>query len=255
MAIAYENSKARTLARFLKRINAGDDPEMLRKEANQLLTSVGPRDIATAEQNLIDDGYSIQLVQLLSATFMLMGMPQEQSSSLRTWLPDDHILRITMVEHDLIRYFLADLNNVVKEIEHLDSLSDVSAEFRKLSHLIEHLNAAKEHLERENGVIFPYMNTYGRISLCRAMQNDHNNIATEISKLVALTVSFGRISLEQFKAALIVGARKLQEMMLEHFSQEDTILFPIALVIIHDAEVWEKMKTVCEQIGYCGVHT
>ena len=87
------------------------------------------------------------------------------------------------------------------------------------------------------------------------MQNDHNNIATEISKLVALTVSFGRISLEQFKAALIVGARKLQEMMLEHFSQEDTILFPIALVIIHDAEVWEKMKTVCEQIGYCGVHT
>jgi len=255
MAIAYENSKARTLARFLKRINSGDDPEILRKEANQLLTRVGPNDIATAEQNLIDDGYSIQLVQLLSATFMLMGIPQQYCANLRTRLGDDHILRMVMVEHDVVRYFLADLRNVVNAIGQMEHLSDVSAEFQKLTHLIEHLYAAKEHIERENGVIFPYMRAYGRISLCTAMRNDHTNITAEIDKLLALTVSFGQFSLEQFKAGLIVGTRRLREMMLEHFCQEDTILFPIALVIIQDSEVWERMKAVCDQIGYCGVHT
>jgi len=255
MASAYENSKARTLARFLKRINAGDDPELLRKEANQLLTNVDPNDIATAEQKLINDGYSIQLVQLLSATFMLMGIPQKHCANPKTWLPNDHILRIVMVEHDLIRYFLADLNNVVRNIGQMNCLSDVSFEFRKLAHLIEHLNAAKEHIEREEGVIFPYMRKHGRISLCSAMHNDHTNITTGINKLIALTVSFGQLNLKQFKAALIIGTRRLQEMMMEHLSQEDTILFPIALVIIHDAEVWERMKAVCDQIGYCGVHT
>ncbi len=87
MANTYQSSKAQTLTCFLKRINQCNNSELLRKEANQLLTNVCPSDIATAEQNLIDDGYSAQAVQLLSATFMLMGIPAEHSNDIKTKLP------------------------------------------------------------------------------------------------------------------------------------------------------------------------
>jgi hemerythrin-like domain-containing protein len=157
-------------------------------------------------------------------------------------------------EHDLIRCFLADLNDVVEDIGDLYHLTDVSLEFRKLAHIIKHLNAMKEHIEREEDVIFPYLRKHGRISLCQAVQGDHINIETEIDNLVSLIVLFDEIRFEQFRTRLLITTRRLWAIMQEHLSQEDEILYPIALGIINDVKVWEKMKAVCDEIGYCGVH-
>ncbi|MHC4483120.1 MAG: DUF438 domain-containing protein [Planctomycetota bacterium] len=254
MANIAGSRKAQTLTRLLRRINRGDDPKLLRREAHQLLPSVEPKDIATAEQILIDNGYSVQLVQLLSATFMLMAIPEEQSANPKTWLPANHILQTVMVEHDVLRCFLADLDDVVGTIGYLYHLTDVSSEFRKLAHIIEHLNAMKRHIEREDDVIFPYLRKHGRISLCQAVQGDHINITTEIDNLAGLIVLFNEVSFEQFKAGLIATTRRLRTMMQEHLAQEDEILYPIALGIINDAEIWEKMKAFCDEVGYCGIH-
>jgi len=247
-------NKAETLTSFLKRINEGDNPESLRKEAHRLLISVDADDIALAEQNLINDGYSTQLVQLLCATFMLIGIPEEHKDSPRSELPEDHILRIVLIEHDLIRYFLVDLINTVDCISCCEHLKNSSLEFRKLTHIMQHLNGMKEHFEREDDVIFPFLLKYGRINLCQAMQGDHINIKAGLEKFIALILSFDSMCFEEFKTRLIKITQTLLPSFREHLSQEDAILYPIALGMIDEAEIWEKMKNVCDEIGYCGVH-
>lgn len=257
MANTYQSRNAQTLTHLLKRINQGDDPKLLRKEANQLIKNVGPKDIAIAEQNLIADGYSTQAVQVLSATFVLMGMHEEQSGNPKTWLPANHILWLITVEHDLTRHFLADLNDLVEAINCLSHLTDVSSEFRKLAHITEHFKAMKEHLQREDDVIFPYLRRYGWngwISLCGVVQADHISIKNEIDNLLRLVVSFNNINFEDFKVELASITGQLYGIILQHLSQEDNILYPIALGIIKDAEVWDEMKAICDQMGYCGVH-
>jgi DUF438 domain-containing protein len=247
-------NKAETLTSFLKRINDGDNPESLRKEAHRLLINVDADDIAVAEQNLINDGYSIQLVQLLCATFMLIGIPEEHQDGPMNGLPDDHILRIVLIEHDLIRYFLFDLSNTVDSISCREHLKDSSLEFRKLMHILQHLTGMKEHFEREDDVIFPFLLKYGRINLCQAMQGDHINIKAELEEFVNLIFSFNSMCFEVFKSKLITITRELLPSFREHLSQEDAILYPIALGMIDEAEIWEKIKKVCDEIGYCGVH-
>jgi len=254
MANIYESREAQTVTHLLKRIYQGEDLQPLRKEASQFIMNVGPKDIAAAKQNLINDGYSAQVVQQLSATFMLMGIPQQRSDNPKTRLPANHLLRMVMVEHDLIRCFLADLNDVVEDILHLNHLTDVNSEFRKLAHITRHLNVTKEHIEREEDVIFPFLRKRSWMNSCLAIQNDHVSIRTEIDKLVRLIVSFNKIGLEEFKARLTTITRCLSQIMLEHLFQEDEILYPIALGIIDDAKIWEKMKAVCDEIGYCGLH-
>jgi len=250
----HQSRRAQTLTRLLKRINRGDDPRLLRKEAGQLLTNITPGDITTAEQHLIDDGYSIQVVQLLSATFMLMGISQQPADNPITSLPPNHILRMVMAEHDMFRCFLADLDELAEIIAALGHLTDVSMEFRKLVHIVEHLGAMKEHIEREDDIIFPYLRDCGRISLCRAVQGDHVNIRTEIDGLNTLILSFDEVSLEQFKTGLLTTTQRLLAIAPEHLCQEDFILYPIALGIINNTEVWEEMKAICDEIGYCALH-
>jgi hypothetical protein len=42
--------------------------------------------------------------------------------------------------------------------------------------------------------------------------------------------------------------------MREHFLYEDDLFYPISLVVIDDVNVWESIKELCDEIGYCGAH-
>lgn len=254
MKHTYENNNTKTLTCLLKRINKGEDPKLIRKEANQLILNVKPRDIIAAEQKLIHDGYPLQLVQQLLATFVMMSIP-EQNNTLKTYLSPNHILRIVMIEHDLIKYFMAELNDVVEVIRYIDNLKDTSCEFRKLAHITEHLNAAKEHIAREEEVIFPYLKKYGWASLCLAVQRrDHVKIKNEIDNLTRLVVSFNEITVREFKECLNNINRHLAAIMLEHLFQEEDIFFPIAVGLVNNNKIWNEIKNICDEIGYCGVH-
>jgi len=242
------------LTRLLRRISKGEDPTILRKEATRLISDVCPQDIATAEQNLIESGLSAQLVQQLSSAFMLMGILEENSSSIKARLPYSHILRKVMAEHEITRCYLADLEAVVKEIDAMENVTDVCSEFRRLAHITEHLNAMEEHIEREEDIIFPYLKKHGWKTLCRTAENDHIYIRVAVDDLIKLIVTFRQQKDGRFKVKLKSIARYLLKRMRENLFQEDNILYPIALEIVNDDNVWERMKSVCDDIGYCGLH-
>ena len=157
MGKTHESKNTQELARLFERISKGEDPKLLRKEATRLMSNVEPSDITLAEQNLIEHGYPAHLVQQLSAAFMLMGIIEEQGVNLKNKLEPNHILRLIIAEHDLLRCFISDLEDTSKAIHHSNRLTDTCSEFRKLCHIIEHLDAMEEHIEREEDVIFPYL--------------------------------------------------------------------------------------------------
>ena len=252
MAKTNRNAKTWALAGLFKRINLGEDPKLLRSEASQLAKNVDPTDIAGAEQTLIDEGYSCRVVQKLSATFVLMGLYRGEDDNSGNKLPDDHILRKIIAEHELTRCFLADLNNTTKDIQCLDSLTDVNSEFRNLANILGHLRVMKEHIEREEDVIFPYLRKLGWEGLCRAAQTEHAAIRTDIDNLVVLITSFNEIRFADFKGWLITIVQRLSPIMLEHLSYEENLLWPISLVVIDDLKVWDSIKALCDEIGYCG---
>ena len=254
MANTNRNAKTWALAGLFKRINLGEDPKLLRSEASQLVKKVDPNDITIAEQTLIDEGYSCRLVQQISATFVLMGLYKKQDNNSGSRLPDDHILQRIMVEHELFRCFLAELNTVAETIWGLDSLTDVSSEFRNLANILGHFRVMKEHIEREEGIIFPYLRKFGWEGLCRTAQTEHAKIRVGIDNLVMLITSFNDIRLEDFKACLITIVQRLSPIMIGHLSYEDDLLWPISLVVLDDIKVWESIKALCDDIGYCSAH-
>ena len=254
MANTNRNAKTWALAGLFKRINLGEDPKLLRSEASQLAKNVDPSDIAGAEQTLIDEGYPCRVVQQLSAIFVLMGLRKREHNNSENILPNDHILRKIMVEHDLTRCFLADLNNVAETIWGLDSLTDVSSEFRNLANILGHFRVMKEHIEREEDIIFPYLKKFGWDGLCLTAQTEHAKIRVDIDNLIMLIVSFNEDKLGDFKTWLLTIVQRLSPVILEHFSYEEDILWPISLVVIEDVKAWESIKAICDEIGYCSDH-
>ena len=254
MGKTHQSRNTQELARLLKRISKGEDAAVLKKEALRLISNICPNEITLAEQNLIENGYPAHLVQQLSATFMLMGMLEGHGGNLKKKLPANHILRLVIAEHDLLRCFISDLEDTAKAISKCPQLTDTCVEFRKLCHIIEHLDSMDEHIEREEDVIFPYLTKHGWTSLCRAAQNEHTYIRVAIYDLIELVTSFNVKKSRVFKSRLNSITKYLCPILREHISQEDKILYPIALEVVKDAKVWDRIKEVCDEIGYCGVH-
>ena len=242
------------LVDLFMQISKGKTHTGLRKEANRLIAQISPRDIATAESRLLKNGFSTKKIQQLSAAFMLLGSLEKNKSPLAQRLPEGHLLRKIMAEHELFRCFLVDLEDLNHRIDSLDELSDRSHEFMRLSHLAEHLNAMDEHHAREDDVLFPYLKKMGWETLCRSVESDHVYLKIAINDLVKLITEFRRIQFSVFKSRLSSLVHYLCPAMREHLFHEDQILFPLAVEMIADTRAWDNLKTICDGIDYCGIH-
>lgn len=254
MANTKHNAKIWALAGLFKLINIGENPKSLCSEARQIAKNVDPYDIAGAEQVLIDEGYPCRLVQQISSAFILMGLDKPEHNNSGSELMDDHIIQKIMVEHNLTRCYLADLKNISETIMSLDSLTDVSSEFRKLTNILEYFMAMKEHFEREEDVIFPYLMKFGWTGLCLTAQSEHAKIMKNIDSLFILITSFNEENVEDFKGFLNVIVPQFLQITLEHLSFEDSVLWPVSLIVIDDIKVWKLIKETCEELGYCNSH-
>ena len=250
MAKTYHSSNRWALTGLFKRINLGDDPKRLQNEASHLADKINSDDIAAAQQALIDEGLSSQVVQKISSVFVLMGLHKEKTGSKEAKLPDNHILQKIWAEHTLARCYLADLAQITEEIDHLDSLTDVSSEFRRLLQAIDHFYRFKRHIEREEDIIFPYLRKHGWKGLCKADEDEHKKIVTYIDNLVVLASSLNTIEFDHFKDYLQKFVKHFVPLVREHLSYEEELLWPIALVVIDNAETWETIKAFCNEFEY-----
>ena len=248
------NSLAEELTGFLMKLHEGKDNSRLRKQANRLFACVTQHDIARAEQRLARQGLSIQKIQQLSAAFVCMGILEGQSESLRMRLADHHILRKVMAEHEMIRCFLSDLEEVADAVQQADRLASTSREFMRLAHIVEHLNALEEHLDREDDVLFPTLKEHGWKSLFAQIESEHLHIALAVNDLVKLVTAFEKMPFEIFKKRLLPTVRFLCPMMRDHLDREDRVLFPLAVSMVQDNDVWNRLRTICNEIDYCGIH-
>jgi DUF438 domain-containing protein len=254
MANKHQNAKTWAIAGLLERINRGENPRLLGEEARKLLENVSPEDIAAAEQNLVEDGCPARVAHQLSAALVFVGLHESIAKSSEEKLPNNHIIRRVMIEHDLFRSFLADLHNIIEEIVSLESLTDVSSEFRRLVRIVRQLNAIKEHIEREEDVIFPYLRQHCWTEMTQTSHDEHIEIITHIDNLIGLVISFNNIQYRDFEIELIKTVGRLSAIIPDHFSGEDDFLWPISLATIDRPGVWERIKGLCDEIGYCGVH-
>ena len=254
MADTVHKARASMVAELLRRIDRGDDMRVLVRDASRIAENISPAELAAAEHSLLDEGYAPTIVSHLSVAFLLMRKYEQQLSAPKDQSLDGHILQKVTAEHGVFRCLAAELSEATAELRATECISDTATEYRRLTHVINHLHAMKEHFEREDDVILPYLRRLGWTSLCTVAENDHAQLRAQIDSLMSLVTETNALSPEDFRAALARCVERFCSCLSGHLSFEDGLLWPIALVVIDDPAIWRTMKTFCDEIGYCGIH-
>lgn len=241
--------KTKQLTSILKRLNAGEDPHAVQAEAKELLATIGPDDLALAEQNLIEEGLSIEDLQGLCPIHLeVLG---EQLQQIRSRLPKGHVVSTLIQEHDAILGFLDLLQQANGAIQRMSAYPGPTPEFQKLAHVAEHLVATERHHQREVDVLFPELEKRGMQGPPTVMREEHKQLRPRKRALKELVENADHHDFDGFKVTLGARAGFIVPTLREHIYKENNILYPAALQVIDDDQVWQRLKGECDAIGYC----
>jgi DUF438 domain-containing protein len=242
--------KARKLADILGRVRNGEDPAKIREESRQLLSTLRLSDISKAHKYLLGSGISLE--QLRTLVYAFASILGDQFALLRANLPANHPVRRILAEHEMFECFLADLAEANLELQEAGSLTELSSEFRNLAHIAGHLQAIDVHNQREDDLVFPALENYPCRSICAVLQKAHGRIKNMVGNLTMTVNNFRQFEPEQFKIQVNAISCAIVPIVREHIFQEDNILYPVALDVIEDEGIWQRVKQLGDEMGYCG---
>lgn len=231
MSELISNQRKDALRRILARLHAGESPEALKEEFKGLLGEVTPLEISQIEAELVKEGTSRE--ELMSLCDVHMAMFKE-SLSKEPDVPDWHPIHILYEEH----------RGMLQAAERIWKIArDGAGQDDELQSLAGKLADTEVHYQREENVLFPYLEKHGITEPPAIMWMEHDRIRAERKALISLVESGTRGKLLEAKA------RSLYDLFSSHFQKEGKILFPSALDVITDAE-WKRIRREFDGIGY-----
>jgi uncharacterized protein len=242
-------NKMQELTKILKRLNQGESPEKVKVEAKEFLATVDAKDLSIAEQNLIDEGLSSADLQKLCDIHL--ELLSDQVGKMKDRLPSGHVVSTLVNEHEAILGFLDTLDSVNEAIQQMDAYDGKADEFVKLSHVAEHLLEAERHHQREEDVLFPALEARGVQGPPTIMRQEHTQLRKQKHRLKDLADHAATLEFGRFKEQLNETVSLLAPALREHIFKENNVLYPTALQVIKDEELWQKLKAACDKIGYC----
>lgn len=243
------NNKIDRLADVLKRLNRGEDPETVKKEAKELIENFDAEELSLAEQKLIEEGVNPEELRGLCSVHI--DMLKDHLNDLKAALKPSHVLHTLIEEHNEILKFLDALESLNARIQKMASYEENTAIFNDLKHITELILEAERHHKREEDVLFPELEKLGITGPPRIMRMEHDELRKRKRILFELVSNVMATNFDDFKKQLQELSNYIVFNMRDHIFKENYILYPTAFEALTDEELWKNMKEKCDEIGYC----
>mgnify|MGYP001045066727 CR=1 FL=1 len=237
------------LTEIIKRLKAGEDPELVKQDARELLSSLDPQDLTVAEEQLVEAGLEPEDLRHLCSIHMEMLAGEVEK--LKEQTGPGHVLHTLVEEHEHILATLDELERVNQAVQQMDSYDPNRDEFDRLKNAAHHLVEAESHHEREEEVLFPEAEKHGIWGPPQVMRMEHTQLRQRKHDLKELAENAGEMDFETFKKKLDTTSKFILLTLRDHIFKENNILYPAALQSIEDEATWNDLKAKCDSIGYC----
>jgi|TARA_B100000929_G_scaffold18980_1_gene14645 hypothetical protein len=164
-------------------------------------------------------------------------------------LPDGHIIKTMVKEHDHILALLDELTDIAHRLS--NSVRDIGETLLlRANQLAVKIIGAEPHHQREELILFPALEENGITSPTQCMRMEHAEIREMKHALKQKTENSGGVWSERvMDISKLIDALCLT--LRQHIQKENTILYPMALTNITDKSKWIEMRIQCDKIGYC----
>lgn len=232
---------------LIKKKHNGMDKEQLKREAKVVLSHIRPEEMRHAEEHLRAIG--MNPADLHELRELQLATLEWELNQLRHATPADHPIRVMIEEHDKILATLAALEEVNDKLQQSQSLDNNLLD--QLTIISHNLLAAEHHHSREEEVIFPELTKRNIGGTVQMMNMEHEDLRVRKHGLQDLVKQSKQIPFPDFQRKLDELAKYLVYNLSDHIYKENHIMYPAALRLVKDEDLWNNLQAHCDKIGYC----
>ena len=164
--------------------------------------------------------------------------------------PQGHPIWILMEEHAKVLSFANKLADIAEVLFDNPSRENLEGKLPEINTIASHFKDSIKHYDREENVLFPYIEKHGITGPPKVMWMEHNQIRDTEKKLYALIENNGDVELSEFAEKFNSLASSLEALLRTHFDKENNVLFNAAMQHLSESEFTSVGKEF-DEIGYC----
>ena len=162
-------------------------------------------------------------------------------------LPDDHLLRVLVREHNVIRRWLGELESAVVSLEG-EPEANRPKRLRRVLDAVERLTRMDPHYTREELVVYPACVDASFDEVAKALEGEHVEMRQKLAELRAAAEAVAASPASDVDQVLC-AMRSYRFVCDNHMYKEDRVVFPLLADTIRDDSVWKRL---CAKAMDCG---
>ena len=249
--IPAQPGKREKLKEALKKLHESspDELERVKKEVEVYFKETDPKELAMAEQELIQEGTSRQEMKRLCDIHLEVMKEQLGVKSKKIKLPASHPISILKDEHEIIKRNLKKLKATFEKVKALGALDKAARQMSTLKELSHFFVETEKHHKREEEGLFPRLEAHGIIEPPQIFKEDHMGFLAKKKEFYNAMMAEQK-DFEKFVGAVGPIIEYLTKDLEEHIYKEDNILYPMSLETLEKDE-WKTVRKKFDAIGYC----
>ncbi|OGX25412.1 MAG: hypothetical protein A3J51_04305 [Omnitrophica WOR_2 bacterium RIFCSPHIGHO2_02_FULL_45_21] len=247
-----QKKKRDELKQILKKLHQASPEELggVKKEAEKYFKEVEPKELAMAEQELIQEGTTRSEMKRLCDVHLEVIKAHLGAASQRLKLPASHPLTICKDEHKIIKRNLKRLGRILEKLKAAGSFDKVKKEIDTLKELSHFFLETEKHHQREEKALFPRLEAHGIVEPPQIFKEDHLEFMAKKKTLNEIAMAQDKKDFRKFVELLSPVIEFLTKNLEEHIYKEDNILYPMAYETL-EKEEWLEVRKKFDAIGYC----
>ena len=240
------------LKEVLKKLHQAmpEDLGRVKKEAEKYFKETDPKELALAEQELIQEGTQRSEMKRLCDVHLEVMKGRLGIAAKKLKLPASHPISILKDEHKVIKRNLKKLTKTLKKLKAAGSFEKAKKQIDTIKELSHFFLETDKHHKREEDAIFPRLEAHGIVEPPAIFKEDHVEFMAKKRELNELAKEAEKKDFKEFVEVVGPVIEFLTKNLEDHIYKEDNILYPIAYETLDKAE-WKDVRKKFDAIGYC----
>ncbi|MDP2938478.1 MAG: DUF438 domain-containing protein [Candidatus Omnitrophota bacterium] len=222
----------------------------IKKEVAAYFKAADPKELALAEQELIQEGIGREEMKRLCDVHLEVMKEQLGIKAKSIKLPASHPISILKDEHKIIKRNLKKLKTTLEKLKAAGSFERARRQINTLKELTHFFLETEKHHQREEEAIFPRLVAHGITEPPEIFKEDHIEFKAKKRNLNEIVMGAEKKDFKDFLDTISPIIEFLVKNLDEHIYKEDNILYPMALQTLEKNE-WPDVRKKFDVIGYC----
>jgi len=242
-------NRIRVLKDIIKHLHAGNPPEQVQRQMQEIVRQTDASEIMAMEQELIAEGMPVEEFRSMCDLHSRVTRDVLVQLPIRKAIAPGHPVDTFRRENEALRGAIAAMTQTLAELQSTEEAADAAAILLGFRQSFNDLMDIDKHYQRKEHALFSCLERHGITGPSKVMWAKDDDVRNLLKRL-GECIHCDPDDIEKWKMNLVGAANTALKAVLEMIYKEENILLPMSLETLSEDE-WAEIWSVSPKYGWC----